>query len=216
MAAGCCDGKGDELAELRDQQRRVLWLVLAINAVLFVAEFTVGWIARSTALLADSLDMLGDAFVYAFSLWVLHRGARWRARAALTKGYVQLGFGVLVLTQATWRALDGSAPDAGTMGWMGAVALAGNAWAFYLLWTHRSDDINMRSTWLCSRNDLVANTAVIAAAGLVWLTDSRWPDVIVGAAIAALFLRTAFAVIGEARAELQVATREHVRSPIAR
>lgn len=203
--SSCCDSKSDELAQLRESQRRVLWTVLAINAVLFIAEFTVGWLARSVALLADSLDMFGDAAVYGFSLWVLHRGATWRARAAIAKGAVQLGFGILVLSQAIWQATNGLAPQATTMGIMGAIALAGNTWAFGLLWTHRSDDINMRSTFLCSRNDLIANTAVIGAAGLVWLTNSKWPDVIVGGAIAVLFLRTAVEVMSEARAELRAA-----------
>ena len=203
MSAGCCDAKTDQLAALCERQRRVLWMVLAINAVLFVAEFTVGWWARSTALLADSLDMLGDAAVYGFSLWVLHRGSRWRARAALSKGIMQLAFGLLVLGQAAWQLSTGSPPVAGAMGVMGIVALAGNTWAFYLLWSHRSDDLNMRSTWLCSRNDLVANTAVLGAATMVWWLDSIWPDVIVGVGIAALFLRTAVDVIGDARVELR-------------
>lgn len=212
VSSGCCDGKTDELAALRERQRRVLWLVLAINAVLFVTEFTVGWFARSTALLADSLDMLGDAAVYGFSLWVLHRGARWRARAALSKGIVQLGFGLLVLGQAAWQVRAGTVPAVGAMGAMGLVALAGNTWAFYLLWSHRSDDINMRSTWLCSRNDLVANTAVLSAALLVWWLDSLWPDVIVGVGIAALFLRTAVGIIGDARNELrEIDERQRVR-----
>ena len=196
---------------LREKQRRVLWVVLAINAVLFVVEFTVGWWSRSTALLADSLDMFGDAAVYGFSLWVLHRGARWRARAALSKGILQLAFGLLVLGQAAWHATSGAPPEAGAMGAMALVALAGNTWAFYLLWSHRSDDINMRSTFLCSRNDLVANTAVIGAAALVWWFDSRWPDVIVGVAIALLFLRTAAEVITEARSEIAAAV-EHEQS----
>lgn len=199
---GCCDGKTDDLAVLRERQRTVLWTVLAINAVLFVAEFVVGWWARSIALLADSLDMLGDAAVYGFSLWVLHRGRRWRARAALSKGLVQLAFGLIVLAQAAWQAVAGSAPDAAAMGWMGAIALAGNTWAFFLLMSHRSDDLNMRSTWLCSRNDLIANTAVLGAAVLVWQLDSVWPDVVVGVGIAVLFLRTAYDVITEARSEL--------------
>ena len=207
MASSCC-GDDEVLTALRTDQRRVLWLVLAINAVLFAAEFTVGWWARSIALLADSLDMLGDAIVYAFSLWVLDRGRRWRARAAYGKGLVQLAFGLFVLGQAARLALGESVPDAGAMGWMGAVALAGNAWAFSLLWRHRSDDVNLRSTWLCSRNDLVANTSVLGAAALVWWLDSRWPDVIVGVAIAALFLRTAATVINEARAELRLADQE--------
>lgn len=199
---GCCDSKTDELAILRERQRRVLWIVLAINAVLFVVEFTVGWWSHSTALLADSLDMLGDAAVYGFSLWVLQRGARWRARAALSKGIVQLCFGLLVLGQAAWNATNDSLPQAGVMAAMGLVALAGNAWSFQLLWSHRSDDINMRSTWLCSRNDLVANTAVLVAAGLVWWLDSPWPDVAIGVGIAALFLQTAVEVIRDSRAEL--------------
>jgi len=214
MGAGCCDADDDALVALRDRQRTVLWMVLGINAVLFVVEFGVGWWARSTALLADSLDMLGDAFVYAFSLWVLHRGTRWRARAALSKGVVQLVFGLVVLSQAAWRAVDGTPPAADAMALMGLVALAGNTWAFALLWRHRSDDINMTSTWLCSRNDLIANAAVLAAAAAVWRLDSVWPDVIVGVAIAVLFLRTARDVIRDARAELAHADEEptHVRA----
>ena len=208
MSAGCCDADDEALVALRDRQRMVLWMVLGINAVLFVVEFGVGWWARSTALLADSLDMLGDAFVYAFSLWVLQRGTRWRARAALSKGVVQLVFGLVVLSQAAWLAVDGTPPVADAMALMGLVALAGNTWAFALLWRHRSDDINMTSTWLCSRNDLIANAAVLAAAAAVWQLDSAWPDVIVGVAIALLFLRTAFEVIRGARIELARAEQE--------
>ena len=208
MSAGCCDADDEALVALRDRQRMVLWMVLGINAVLFVVEFGVGWWARSTALLADSLDMLGDAFVYAFSLWVLQRGTRWRARAALSKGVVQLVFGLVVLSQAAWLAVDGTPPVADAMALMGLVALAGNTWAFALLWRHRSDDINMTSTWLCSRNDLIANAAVLAAAAAVWQLDSAWPDVIVGVAIALLFLRTAFEVIRGARIELARADKE--------
>ncbi len=211
MSAGCCDAEDAALLSLRDRQRTVLWMVLGINAVLFVIEFGVGWWARSTALLADSLDMLGDAFVYAFSLWVLHRGTRWRARAALSKGVVQLAFGLVVLGQATWRAVDGTPPVADAMALMGLVALAGNTWAFALLWRHRSDDINMTSTWLCSRNDLIANAAVLGAAAAVWQLDSVWPDVIVGVAIAVLFLRTARDVIGDARVELAAVNHEQTQ-----
>jgi len=187
---------------LNERQGRVLWVVLAINAVLFVAEFTVGWFARSTALLADSLDMLGDSFVYAFSLWVLGRNIRWKNRAALTKGYVQLAFGLLVLGQAITKMATGVEVHAYAMGLMGAIALAGNGLCFWLLWSHRSDDLNMRSTWLCSRNDVIANTGVIGAAALAAWLGTGWPDVIIGLAIAGLFLRTAGQVIAEARAAL--------------
>lgn len=200
---GCCEDKVEEAGRLHARHGRVLWVVLGINAVLFGAEFIVGWLARSTALLADSLDMLGDAFVYAFSIWVLHRGARWRARAALTKGLVQLAFGVLVLGQAAWSILASAEPSAAAMGWMGAIALAGNTWCFALLWRHRADDLNMRSVWLCSRNDLIANTAVLGAAGLVAVLDSKWPDIVVGVAIAALFFQTAAGIVRESLAELR-------------
>lgn len=205
MADTCCEDKAGELAELQTRQSRVLWIVLAINAVLFVVEFTVGWLSRSTALLADSLDMLGDSLIYAFSIWVLSRSNQWRARAGLAKGYVQLGFGLLVLAQVAWKFATGLEVDARAMGLMAVVALAGNAWCFALLWRHRSDDLNMRSTFLCSRNDLIANTSVIAAALIVGWTDSGWPDVIVGLAIALLFLRTAVSVIGESRVALSAA-----------
>ncbi len=203
MSESCCEGKADELVALRQRQGRVLWIVLAINAVVFVAEFTVGWVARSTALLGDSLDMLGDALVYAFSLWVLHRGPTWRARASLSKGVVQLGFGLLVLGQAAINIATGLDVDANAMGAMGLIALAANGWCFYLLWSHRSDDLNLRSTWLCSRNDLIANVAVLLAALAVGVSGNPWPDVLVGIAIAFLFLRTAAEVIGESRRELR-------------
>ncbi len=202
MADSCCENKSSNLAGLRERQGRVLWIVLAINAVLFVVEFSVGWVARSTALLGDSLDMLGDALVYAFSIWVLHRGARWRARAALSKGFVQLGFGLLVLGQAVGKLVVGLDVDAVAMGWMGALALTGNGVCFYLLWSHRSDDLNMESTWLCSRNDLIANAGVLVAAGAVAWSGSGVPDIVVGLGIAALFLRTAMQVIVASRLEL--------------
>lgn len=212
MGDSCCENKGDELVDLRARQGRVLWIVLAINAVLFVVEFGVGWVARSTALLGDSLDMLGDALVYAFSIWVLHRGARWRARASLAKGIVQLGFGLLVLGQAAAKLLTGLEVDASAMGWMGALALAGNGYCFYLLWSHRSDDLNMESTWLCSRNDLIANVGVLMAAVAVAWTGSGLPDVVVGLAIAALFLRTAVQVIGASRRELDASEEPELSS----
>jgi Co/Zn/Cd efflux system component len=210
MADSCCEAKTDELVLLRNRQARVLWIVLAVNAILFVAGFTVGWAARSTALLADSLDMFGDALVYAFTLWVLHRGSVWRARASLSKGVVQAVFGFLVLGQAIWKISSGLEVNATAMGVMGFVSLAGNSWCFYLLWSHRSDDINMRSTWLCSRNDLIANSAVLAAAAVVAVSNNPWPDVVVGVAIAVLFLRTAVTVIGESRHELMNIERTSV------
>lgn len=199
----CCESKSCDLEALRERQGRVLWIVLAVNAVMFFVEFGAGWIARSTALLGDSLDMLGDALVYGFSLWVLHRGETWRARAALSKGLVQLAFGLAVLVEAGFKLQAGVVPASGWMAGIGALALVANLGCFYLLWSHRSDDLNMRSTWLCSRNDLVANTAVLVAAGLVAWTGTLWPDLIVGLGIAALFLRTSFSVIRDSLRALE-------------
>lgn len=197
----CCENKAEELAMLRAKQSRVLYIVLTVNAVMFLVEFVTGWIANSTALLGDSLDMFGDASVYALTLFVLHRSARARAGAALFKGSFMLLFGVLVVADALRKMLLQEVPAAGWMGSVGALALLANGYCFALLYRHRSDDLNMRSTWLCSRNDLLANSSVIAAAGLVALTGSLWPDILVGLAIAALFLHSAGQVIREAWGE---------------
>lgn len=203
MGKSCCEAKSAELAKLREKQGTVLKWVLGINALMFVVEFTFGWLSRSSALMADSLDMFGDAAVYGFSLFALNRGAIWRARAGLSKGVIMAIFGFVVLGQATYRFLTASVPVAETMGVIGAVALAANAICLVLLYSHRADDINMRSTWLCSRNDIVSNVGVIVASVLVGLSNSGWPDLIVGVAIACLFLKSAYEVINEAKDELR-------------
>ena len=202
MSEDCCEAKGVELVVLRERQGRVLVLVLSTNLAMFGVEFVAGLLAGSTALLADSLDMLGDALVYGFSLWVLHRSLAWRARAGLLKGLVMAAFGVGVLIEASLRLRAGVPPLAPAMFAVGVLALAANGYCFWLLWRHRADDINLRSTWLCSRNDLIANLAVLAAALGVAGTRSLWPDVIVGVGIAALFLRTAVSVLRESQDEL--------------
>ncbi len=153
----CCENKAGELAQLRAKQSRVLYIVLAVNAAMFLVEFIAGWIANSTALLGDSLDMFGDASVYALTLFVLHRSARARAGAALFKGGFMLLFGMLVVADALRKLVLQEVPAADWMGIIGALALLANGYCFMLLYRHRSDDLNMRSTWLCSRNDLVAN-----------------------------------------------------------
>jgi cation diffusion facilitator family transporter len=199
----CCDGKNYEIESLRRNQRTILKSVLAINAVMFLLEASAGLFARSTALLADSLDMLGDALVYGFSLYVVARGERWKAIAAVFKGAIMAAFGLFVLGQAGYRMLSPQLPAVEAMTAIGLIALAANALCFGLLRRHRSDDINMRSVWLCSRNDLVANISVLVAAAAVQLMQSRWPDILVGLAIAALFLRSAFAVLREAAFRLK-------------
>ncbi len=200
--SGCCDSKTDTLAILRSRQATVLKWLLAINTAMFFIEASAGVFARSTALLADSADMFGDAAVYALTLYVIHRGAVWRARAALAKGLVMAALGVGVAVQAAVALATSTVPAADAMGLIGALALAANLTCVALLYRHRSDDLNMRSTWLCSRNDIIANTGVLAAAGAVAILGSTWPDVLVGGLIAALFLKDAIGICRDARAEL--------------
>lgn len=194
----CCENKASELAALRERQGRVLYLALAINALMFVIEFSAGWLAGSTALLGDSLDMFGDASVYALTLFVLQRSERARTGAALFKGICMLLFALLVIADALRQLVTPELPQAGWMGAISLLALCANGLCFALLYRHRSDDLNMRSTWLCSRNDLLANTSVLVAAVLVQLYASRWPDFAVGLAIALLFLHSAWQILGQA------------------
>lgn len=205
--ADCCDENDALLTELRERRKRMLWVVLAINAAMFLVEFTAGWLAASNALKADALDMLGDALVYSLSLFVVARSERWKAVSAAFKGTIMLGFGLLVLSDAVARALYGGMPQAGVMGGIGALALAANTVCLILITRHRGDDVNMRSAWVCSRNDLVANGGVLLAAVLVVASGTRWPDVIVGTAIAALFVWSALGVLRDARLSMVSAAR---------
>ncbi len=202
----CCNDKACEIDALRDRQSSTLKIVLAINAVMFVVELTAGLIGHSVSLVADSLDMLGDALVYGFSLYVVARDARMKAKAALFKGLIMLGFGLFVLGQTVYRIAVPQLPMFEAIGAIGLLALAANGMCFYLLWRHREDDINMSSVWLCSRNDIIANVSVLFAAAGVWLTQSGWPDIAVGLALAALFLRSALHVLRESLKELRVAS----------
>jgi len=197
----CCEQKVEEISALRSEHRKVLIVVLIINAVLFVVEAAAGLLAQSTALLADSLDMLGDSLVYGFSLYVLWRSAEWKAMAAILKGIIMAAFGIGVLAEAVYKMTAAVVPVAETMGIIGLLVLLGNGLCFLMLYRHRSDDLNMRSTWLCSRNDIIANLSVLAAAAGVGVFDSGWPDILVGAAIAGLFLRSALTVLQEAFVE---------------
>jgi cation diffusion facilitator family transporter len=165
---------------------------------MFMIEGIAGTLAHSTSLLADALDMLGDALVYAFSLFVIARSLRWQAAATVAKGAFMLVFGLGVLAEAGYKIFHPIMPAVGTMGTIGALALAANAICFALLYRHRADNLNMSSTWICSRNDVIANVGVLVAAGATYLLASRWPDIIVGCVIAALFLRSAFSVLRDA------------------
>lgn len=199
----CCHEKGCALDALRERQGRILRIVLVINVMLFVIELTAGIRASSTSLMADSLDSLGDALVYAFSLYVLFRSERWRAGAALLKGLIMLGFGIAISVALIGRLLAPVVPVAEMIGGFGLFALACNLTCLILLTRHRSDDINMESVWLCSRNDIIANGGVILAGIGVAATGSMWPDLVVGALIAVIFLRSAFYVVSQALRELR-------------
>lgn len=196
----CCAHKGDALAlaARRRDIRRVLIIVLAINSAMFFVEFGAGVVARSAALMADSMDMLGDALVYAVSLYALDRSARWRAGAALFKGGFILFLGLGVGVQIVMKILYGVPPSSTLMLIFGALALAANLVCLRLLWRFRADNVNLSSTFECSRNDVIANSGVIAAAGGVALFDSPWPDIAVAMVIAFLFLRSALRVTAEA------------------
>jgi cation diffusion facilitator family transporter len=170
---------------------------------MFLVEAGAGLVAHSTSLLADALDMFGDALVYGFSLFVLLRSARWQTGAALAKGGFMLAFGLGVLGEALYKAFHPVMPGVETMGVIGALALIANAACFVLLYHSRGDNLNMRSTWLCSRNDLVANIGVLVAAAGSYAMLSHWPDLLVGVGIASLFLSSALHVLRQARQDLR-------------
>jgi Co/Zn/Cd efflux system component len=201
----CCDAKGVELAQVRDRLRGVLQIVLAINVAMFALELGAGVLARSSALIADSVDMLGDAWVYVLSLVALYRGPRWRAGAALAKGLTIAVFGIGVITEVGLKIRDGVMPLAPLMVGFGVLALAANLTCLALLYRYRAHDVNMSSAFECSRNDVIANVGVLLAAAGVWWWDSAWPDIAVGLTIAALFLRSSVRVVRQAWPEFRAA-----------
>jgi len=191
-------------AEARNsRERTLLWTVLALNAVMFVVEFTAGWLARSSGLMADSLDMLADVLVYSVSLYAVGRGIAQKAKAALLNGSLQMLLGLGVLLHIVWRIREGSAPQTDIMGWIAALALAVNISCFALLYRFRSGDINMRASWLCSRNDMLANVGVLVAAWMVNLLSSAWPDYVIAAFIAGVVIHSAYGILVQARRNLK-------------
>ena len=195
----CCANKAKDLEQLAPhaEQRRVLVTVLALNAAMFVIEFTAGLIAGSAALMADSVDMLGDASVYALSLYALGRSERWKAGAAMAKGGFILLLGLGVVWEIGVKLRTGVPPSSTLMLAFAGLALAVNLLCLRLIWRFRALDLNMSSAVECSRNDVIANSGVLVAAAAVALTGSFWPDVIVAAVIAGLFLRSAVRMIAQ-------------------
>ncbi len=205
MADDCCDHHTREIGggEIDAAYRRVLWAVLGINGLMFLVEVGAGLAAGSAALQADALDFLGDAANYGISLFVIGMAIRYRALAALAKGLSMGAFGLWVVATVVWHALAGTLPSAVTMGAVGVAALAANAASFGLLWAYRAGDANMRSAWICTRNDVLGNLAVLLAALGVFGTGTGWPDIVVAAVMATLALQGAAIVIRQSLGELR-------------
>jgi len=199
----CTSCAGDKPQATNDPRwRRVLWIALAVNAAMFVGEMVAGVAGGSQALQADALDFLGDSANYAISLGVAGMALAWRARAGLLKGGTIFLFGLVVLGATGWRALHGSMPQAEVMGVVGFIALLANVAVAALLYRYRTGDANMRSVWICSRNDAIGNLAVLFAALGVFGTGTAWPDLIVAAIMAGLGLWGGAQIIRQASAEL--------------
>ena len=203
MSGSCCSDVSFDGTSAA--YKRVLWIVIAINATMFVVELAAGLASRSMALRADALDFLGDSVTYALSLYVIGKSAHLRASAALFKGISLAMMGTWVLTMTLYRTFYLGVPDEMIMGSVGVLAFAANVASALLLLKFRNGDANVRSVWLCSRNDAIGNIAVVLAAGCVMWTGSGWPDVIVAAIMAGLFLWSATQIIRQSLAELRAA-----------
>ena len=204
--SACCSGHcstGDTAVDPRF--RKALWIALIVNAVMFGVEIVGGLKSGSVSLLADAVDFAADAANYALSLSVLSLGLLWRARAALVKGVTMGVFGLAVLAKTAWAGMYGVPPEAYTMGVIGVLALIANLGVALMLYSYRDGDANMRSVWLCSRNDAIVNLAIILAALGVLGSGTRWPDLIVAFVIAGLAVSSARIVIRQARSEITTA-----------
>ena len=203
MADDCCKAACGTTATLNDPRwRRALWIALGVNAGMFAVEMAAGAAADSRALQADALDFLGDAANYAISLLVAGMALAWRARAALAKGLTLIGLSGWVMITAALAALSGAAPQPELMGIIGALALAANAGVAIMLYRFRTGDANMRSVWICSRNDAIGNIAVMAAALGVFGTGTAWPDLIIAALLALLGISGGIQIVRQALGEL--------------
>ena len=205
MADACCAPPPLNLDPNRGNStyRRILWTVLAINLAMFLVEIGAGLAAGSASLQADALDFFGDAANYAISLMVVGMALRYRATAALAKGATMGLFGLWIIGTVIWHAIHGTLPSAVTMGVVGFVALLANGLSFGLLWAYRGGDANMRSAWICTRNDVLGNLAVLLAALGVFGTQNGWPDIVVAAIMALLALQGAAVVIRQSLTEMR-------------
>lgn len=203
--SGCCDDDCS-IDVLRERQQGTLRIVLAVNAVMFLVILVAALYGSSTALLADSLDNLGDALTYGLSLFAVSRGVSTKAKVALFKGGLIFLAACAVAAQIVYKLFVPSIPIFEVMGVFSLLGLAANSLCLYLLWRHRHEDMNMSSVWECSRNDIASNLSVFVAAGAVWLTGSGWPDTVVALGLVWLFLRSSIRVISSAMLQLRAAT----------
>ena len=190
---------------LRERQRGTLVIVLGINAVMFLVIIVAALYGKSTALLADSFDNLGDALTYGLSLYVVSRSATAKARVALFKGGLIFLAACVVAGQIAYRLFVPGVPVFEVMGIFSLLGVAANGLCLYLLWRHRDEDVNMSSVWECSRNDIVSNISVFLAAGAVWLTGSGWPDILVALGLVVFLMRSSLRVMTSAMVELRAA-----------
>lgn len=196
--SSCC------AAEAKNEtERKLLWIVLILNFGMFFVEFIAGWLANSSGLLADSLDMLADAAVYALSLYAVGKSLLYKGRAALANGYLQLSLGLLVLLDVTRRIWLGSEPQSELMLSIGLMALCVNMVCFGLLFRFRKGDVNLKASWICSRNDILANIGVLISAFLVGRLNTAWPDWVIGAVIAIIVIHSSIVIIREARSSIK-------------
>lgn len=207
MSAHCCEHDCPAPGQIANlpRYRRVLWVALFVNAVMFLMELSAGFSSGSLSLLTDAIDFAGDALNYGVSLAVLASALAWRARAAMLKAFSMMSFGLYVLGSALWSVWNGGVPDASTMGVVALLALLANVSVAWLLYAFREGDANMRSVWLCSRNDALGNVAVFLAALGVVGTGAAWPDLLVAALMAGLALHGGWQVLQQARSELGAA-----------
>ncbi|MEL7797490.1 cation diffusion facilitator family transporter [Idiomarina loihiensis] len=196
--SSCCGTTAQQ--HIDKAQRTLLWTVLVLNGVMFFVEFIAGWLAESSGLIADSLDMLADTLVYAVSLYAVGKAIKYKANAAILNGTLQTVLALVVLADVLQRLIFGSQPNANMMLWVALLALAVNIACFALLYSSRNGDINIRASWICSRNDMIMNGGVILSALLVAKLNMAWPDLVIATVIALIVLRSAIRIIRDARA----------------
>ena len=204
MSDDCCQNKGKDLENIKKQHSNILWIVLFINLIMFVIEIVSGFRARSLALTGDSLDMLGDALVYGSSIFVIYKSQHAQARVSLLKGFIMLGFAFIVLLRGLYKLDNWSIPLHQTMSSIGIIALVANLFCLLLLTKYRKDNLNMSSVWLCSRNDIIANSSGLIAAFITGIYPSPFPDILVRSLLTFIFTKSSLKVIRKSRKELSL------------